>query len=112
MVTTEVLEMERSETVRTLALEGVLDKPAEVLDGVVEGGAVLLRPGLLVEPHFAGSPHEDVGDIARQVGWRRAAHSTHLHVNVGLEGKQPAPRRGSTGGQFGSEAIVCRSNGV
>ena len=59
MVTSEVLEMERSETVRTLALEGVLDKLAEVLDGVVEGGAVLLGSGLLIELHLAGPLHED-----------------------------------------------------
>jgi hypothetical protein len=44
-----------------------------------------------------------LGEIARQLGWTRAVHSTGVHVNVDLEGKYPAPRRGFTGRMFGSD---------
>src|SRR5262249_24927576 len=44
-----------------------------------------------------------LGEIARQLGWAQAAHDTHVRVNVDLEGKYPAPRRGGTGRQFGSD---------
>lgn len=48
-----------------------------------------------------------LGEIARQLGWRRATHSEHVHVNVDLNGKHPAPRRGGTGRQFGSDVDVA-----
>jgi hypothetical protein len=47
-----------------------------------------------------------LGEIARQLGWTRAVHSTFVHVNVDLQGKHPAPRRGGTGRQFGSDINV------
>jgi hypothetical protein len=48
-----------------------------------------------------------LGEIARQLGWTRAAHDRHIHVNVDLEGKHPAPRRGGTGRQFGSDLDIA-----
>jgi tetratricopeptide (TPR) repeat protein len=48
-----------------------------------------------------------LGEIARQLNWTRASHSTHIQVNVDLEGKHPAPRRGGTGRQFGSAVDVA-----
>jgi tetratricopeptide (TPR) repeat protein len=47
-----------------------------------------------------------LGEIARQSGWSRAAHHQHVHVNVDLRGNHPAPRRGGTGRQFGSDVDV------
>jgi len=47
-----------------------------------------------------------LGVIARQFGWTRAVHDTHVKVNVDLEGKYPAPRRGGCGRQFGSSVDV------
>jgi hypothetical protein len=47
-----------------------------------------------------------LGEIARQLGWTRAAHDKHVKVNVDLEGQHPAPRRGGTGRQFGSDVDV------
>jgi hypothetical protein len=47
-----------------------------------------------------------LGEIARQFGWTRAAHDAHIKVNVDLEGKHPAPRRGGAGRQFGADADV------
>jgi Flp pilus assembly protein TadD len=44
-----------------------------------------------------------LGEIARQLGWTRATHDAHVKVNVDLEGKHPAPRRGGTGRQFGAD---------
>lgn len=44
-----------------------------------------------------------LGEIARQLGWTWAKHDKHIQVNVDLEGKHPAPRRGGTGRQFGSD---------
>jgi hypothetical protein len=44
-----------------------------------------------------------LGEIARQLGWSQAVHHAHVHVNVDLQGKHPAPRRGATGRQFGAE---------
>jgi hypothetical protein len=43
-----------------------------------------------------------LGEIAHQLGWTRAIHDTHVKVNVDLEGKYPAPRRGGGGRQFGA----------
>ncbi len=48
-----------------------------------------------------------LGEIARQLGWTRAAHDAHVKVNVDLEGRHPAPRRGGTGRQFGSDVDVA-----
>ena len=50
-----------------------------------------------------------LGEIARQLGWTRAAHDTHVKVNVDLEGRHPAPRRGGTGRQFGADVDVAVS---
>jgi hypothetical protein len=44
-----------------------------------------------------------LGEIARQLGWTRATYEAHVKVNVDLEGKHPAPRRGGTGRQFGAD---------
>jgi tetratricopeptide (TPR) repeat protein len=50
-----------------------------------------------------------LGEVARQLGWTRATHDAHVHVNVDLEGRHPAPRRGGTGRQFGSDVdLVVR----
>jgi Flp pilus assembly protein TadD len=48
-----------------------------------------------------------LGEIARQLGWTRAVHDAHIKVNVDLEGKHPAPRRGGAGRQFGADADVA-----
>jgi hypothetical protein len=48
-----------------------------------------------------------LGEIARQLGWTRAAHDVHVKVNVDLEGRHPAPRRGGTGRQFGAGVDVA-----
>jgi hypothetical protein len=48
-----------------------------------------------------------LGEIARQLGWSRAPHSAGIHVNVDLDGKHPAPRRGGIGRQFGSDVDVA-----
>jgi tetratricopeptide (TPR) repeat protein len=48
-----------------------------------------------------------LGEVARQLSWTRAAHDTHVRVNVDLEGRHPAPRRGGTGRQFGSDVDVA-----
>jgi hypothetical protein len=45
-----------------------------------------------------------LGEIARQLGWKRAVLDAHIKVNVDLEGKHPAPRRGGAGRQFGADA--------
>ncbi len=47
-----------------------------------------------------------LGEIARQLGWTRAEHDRHIRVNVDLQGRHPAPRRGGTGKQFGSDVDV------
>jgi hypothetical protein len=47
-----------------------------------------------------------LGEIARQLGWSQATHDKFIKVNVDLEGKHPAPRRGGTGRQFGSDLDV------
>jgi hypothetical protein len=44
-----------------------------------------------------------LGEIARQQGWSRQAHDACVHVNVDMQGKHPAPRRGGIGRQFGSD---------
>ena len=48
-----------------------------------------------------------LGEIARQLGWTQAIHDECIKVNVDLEGRHPAPRRGGTGRQFGSEIDVA-----
>jgi tetratricopeptide (TPR) repeat protein len=48
-----------------------------------------------------------LGEIARQLGWTRAAHDAHIKVNVDLEGRHPAPRRGGAGRQFGADVDVA-----
>ena len=47
-----------------------------------------------------------LGEIARQLGWTRQAHDAHIKVNVDMHGRHPAPRRGGTGRQFGSDIDV------
>jgi hypothetical protein len=47
-----------------------------------------------------------LGEIARQLGWSQATHAKHLKINVDLDGNHPAPRRGGTGKQFGSDLNV------
>jgi tetratricopeptide (TPR) repeat protein len=44
-----------------------------------------------------------LGEIAHQLGWARAAFDTHVRINVDLEGKYPAPRRGGDSRQFGAD---------
>jgi tetratricopeptide (TPR) repeat protein len=48
-----------------------------------------------------------LGEVARQLGWTRVAHDAHVRVNVDLEGRHPAPRRGGTGRQFGADLDVA-----
>jgi hypothetical protein len=48
-----------------------------------------------------------LGEIARQLGWTRAAYDRHIKINVDLDGNHPAPRRGDTGRQFGAEVEVA-----
>ncbi len=48
-----------------------------------------------------------LGEIARQLGWSQQRHDTGVHVNVDLQGRHPAPRRGGTGRQFGSDVDVA-----
>jgi tetratricopeptide (TPR) repeat protein len=50
-----------------------------------------------------------LGEIARQLGWTRVVHEAHIKVNVDMQGNHPAPRRGGTGRQFGSEVDVAIS---
>lgn len=50
-----------------------------------------------------------LGEIARQLGWRQASHYENVMVNVDLEGRHPAPRRGGAGRQFGSDVNVVIS---
>jgi hypothetical protein len=50
-----------------------------------------------------------LGEIARQQGWTRERHDKHILVNVDLQGNHPAPRRGGTGKQFGSDVDVAIS---
>jgi hypothetical protein len=47
-----------------------------------------------------------LGEIARQLGWSRKAHHRHVQINVDLQGRHPAPRRGGTGRQFGASVNV------
>jgi hypothetical protein len=44
-----------------------------------------------------------LGEIANQLGWTRCPHHKHIKINVDLQGNHPAPRRGGTGRQFGSD---------
>jgi|GEM_PF-23329 len=44
-----------------------------------------------------------LGEIARQLGWSQAVYDAHVKVNVDMQGNHPAPRRGGTGRQFGSD---------
>ncbi len=48
-----------------------------------------------------------LGEVARQLSWSQAAHHAFVHVNVDLNGKHPAPRRGGGGRQFGSDVDVA-----
>ena len=48
-----------------------------------------------------------LGEIARQLGWSQAEHHAHIKVNVDLQGRHPAPRRGGTGRQFGAAVDVA-----
>jgi hypothetical protein len=48
-----------------------------------------------------------LGEIARQLGWTWAIHDAHIKVNVDLQGNRPAPRRGGTGRQFGSDVDIA-----
>jgi tetratricopeptide (TPR) repeat protein len=48
-----------------------------------------------------------LGEIARQLGWTWAVHNAHVKVNVDLQGNHPAPRRGGTGRQFGSDIDIA-----
>jgi hypothetical protein len=85
--------------------------------GFMTGGFVAVRSERLREADFPNTERAWKGDtlkqyggdtllgeIARQLGWTRATHEVHVKVNVDLEGKHPAPRRGGTGGQFGADA--------
>jgi hypothetical protein len=48
-----------------------------------------------------------LGEIARQLGWSRQVHHEHIRINVDLQGRHPAPRRGGTGRQFGSDVDIA-----
>jgi predicted O-linked N-acetylglucosamine transferase (SPINDLY family)/ADP-heptose:LPS heptosyltransferase len=50
-----------------------------------------------------------LGEIAHQLGWTRAVHDVNIKVNVDLQGRHPAPRRGGTGRQFGSDVDIVLS---
>jgi hypothetical protein len=87
----------------------------------VTGGFVGVRAACLYEANF---PDTDgrwqgqalqqyggdtlLGEIAHQLGWSRATHDRHVRVNVDLQGRHPAPRRGGVGRQFGSavDAVI------
>jgi tetratricopeptide (TPR) repeat protein len=47
-----------------------------------------------------------LGEIAHQLGWSRALFDTHVKVNVDLQDRHPAPRRGGVGRQFGAKVDV------
>jgi hypothetical protein len=96
-------------------------RPFEQQDGkpgvtFVTGGFQALRAVRLREANFPdttlrwkGSALKQyggdtmLGEIARQLGWTQARHEAHVHVNVDLQGRHPAPRRGGVGRQFGSD---------
>ena len=84
------------------------------------GGFVVVRTACLQESNFPdiearwrGRGLQQYGgdtllaEIARQLGWTQAVHAEHVHVNVDLEGRHPAPRRGGVGRQFGSNVDVA-----
>ncbi len=50
-----------------------------------------------------------LGEIAHQQGWSRAIFVNHVKVNVDLQDRHPAPRRGGAGRQFGSDIDVALS---
>jgi tetratricopeptide (TPR) repeat protein len=95
--------------------------PFESRDGRVgvwfmTGGFVVVRAERLREANFpdTDSPWKGdklkqyggdtlLGEIARQLGWTQAIHDAHVKVNVDLHGNHPAPRRGGTGRQYGSD---------
>jgi len=99
--------------------------PFEARDGrpgvwFMTGGFLALRSERLREANFPDTERAWKGDtlkqyggdtllgeIARQLGWTRSAHDTHVKVNVDLEGRHPAPRRGRSGRQFGSDVDVA-----
>jgi Flp pilus assembly protein TadD len=83
------------------------------------GGFMVIRSQWLREVNFPDTEQDWKGDtlkqyggdtllgeIAHQLGWTRVVHDTHVKVNVDLEGKHPAPRRGGTGRQFGASVNV------
>jgi hypothetical protein len=47
-----------------------------------------------------------LGEVAHQLGWSQLAHHEGIHVNVDLQGRHPAPRRGGIGRQFGSDVDI------
>jgi hypothetical protein len=44
-----------------------------------------------------------LGEIANQLGWTRCRHDWHVKINIDLQGKDHAPRRGGPGRAFGSD---------
>ncbi len=99
--------------------------PFEVRNGksgvhFMTGGFLAIRTACLLEANFPdtagrwkGRPLQQyggdtlLGEIARQLGWKRARHDMGLHVNVDLQGRHPAPRRGGIGRQFGSDVDIA-----
>jgi hypothetical protein len=84
------------------------------------GGFIVVRSARLRESNFPDTASAWKGDtlkqyggdtllgeVARQLGWKVAAHDAHVKVNVDLHGNHPAPRRGGTGRQFGSDIDVA-----
>lgn len=84
------------------------------------GGFVAVRSDRLREANF---PNTDrpwrggalqqyggdtlLGEIARQLGWREAVHDSRVQINVDLQGRHPAPRRGGAGRQFGADVDIA-----
>jgi hypothetical protein len=101
------------------------DVPFEVQQGrpgvqYMTGGFIAIRARRLKEANFPDTAMQwkgDVlkqyggdtllGEIARQLGWTRVFHDRHVKVNVDLQGRHPAPRRGGTGRQFGSDVDIA-----
>ncbi len=99
--------------------------PFEIRNGkpgvhFMTGGFLAVRSACLLEANFPdtntcwkGRPLQQyggdtlLGEIARQLGWSRAKHDAGVHVNVDLQGRHPAPRRGGIGRQFGAEVEVA-----
>ncbi len=98
--------------------------PFEVRNGkpgvhFMTGGFLAVRSACLAEANFPEPARWKgrgllqyggdtlLGEIARQLGWSRAKHEIGIKVNVDLEGKHPAPRRGGIGRQFGADVEVA-----